>query len=63
VKAVITGIIYVLPNVEHSSLRSHVVHEVAVPAMNVLMLTGYACIYAVILLEMATILFRHRDIQ
>jgi len=63
VKAVITGIVYVLPNLEHFNLRSHVVHEVAVPAINVLLLTGYACIYAAILLGVATMLFKHRDIQ
>jgi ABC-type transport system involved in multi-copper enzyme maturation permease subunit len=63
VKSVTTGIIYLLPNLEHFNLRSHVVHEVAVPAINVLLLVGYASAYAAVLLMIATMLFQHRDIQ
>jgi Cu-processing system permease protein len=63
VKSVTTGLIYILPNLEHFNLRSHVVHEAAVPAANVLLLVGYASAYAAVLLMIATMLFQHRDIQ
>jgi ABC-type transport system involved in multi-copper enzyme maturation permease subunit len=62
VKVIITGIIYVLPDLEHFNLRSHVVHEITVPAINMLTLAGYACVYAAVLLGMTTVLFKHRDI-
>ena len=62
-KVMIMAIIYVLPDLEHFNLRSHVVHQVTVPAVNMLILAGYACVYAAVLVGMATMLFNRRDIQ
>jgi ABC-type transport system involved in multi-copper enzyme maturation permease subunit len=62
VKMILNGIMYVLPDLEHFNVRSHVIREATLPAMNVLTLTGYACLYAAVLLMLTTILFKHRDI-
>jgi ABC-type transport system involved in multi-copper enzyme maturation permease subunit len=63
VKPFFIGMIYLLPNFEHFNLRSHVVHKVTVPAVDVLILVGYASAYAAILLMIATMVFQHRDVQ
>jgi ABC-type transport system involved in multi-copper enzyme maturation permease subunit len=63
IRAVMTGITYVLPDLEHFNLRSHAVHEAAVPAINVLLLAGYASVYAALLLGLAIVLFKRRDIH
>lgn len=63
VRAVMTGLIYVLPDLEHFNLRSHALHEVTVPATNVMMLGGYACVYSALLLGLAVALFQRRDIR
>jgi ABC-type transport system involved in multi-copper enzyme maturation permease subunit len=63
VKAIITAMIYVLPDLEHFNLRSSVVHDMTVPAMNILILAGYAWIYAALLLGLTTVLFKQKDIQ
>jgi ABC-type transport system involved in multi-copper enzyme maturation permease subunit len=62
IRMVMTGFIYVLPDLEHFNLRSHAVHEATVPALNVLMVGGYACMYATVLLGLAIALFNRRDI-
>lgn len=63
VRPLITGMIYLFPNLEHFNLRSHVVYEVTVPALDMLILVGYASAYAAVLLMIATMVFQHRDVQ
>lgn len=54
---------YLLPNLAPLDIKSDVVHGVHVPAMYLLLNTGYSLVYMAVLVSAATFIFRRRDFK
>jgi ABC-type transport system involved in multi-copper enzyme maturation permease subunit len=62
-KIVATGAYYLLPNLELLNVRSEAVHGLALPDGFVLGVTFYAVAYAAVVLYLATLVFRAKEVS
>lgn len=61
--AVVTALYYLLPNLQLLSLRSEAVHNLAIPPGMLLAVTMYALAYIGVLLYVATLICRAREVS
>jgi Cu-processing system permease protein len=62
-KVVATGAYFVLPNLELLNIRSEAVHDIALPNGFVTSVSLYALIYAAVVVYLATLVFRAKEVN
>jgi Cu-processing system permease protein len=62
-KSILTGVYYIVPNLERFNLKGQVIHHIQVSAADVVMTGTYGLSYAAFLLVLASIIFQRRDFQ
>ena len=62
-KLVATGAYYVLPNLELLNIRSEAVHNLTLPDGFLFSVTLYAVCYAAVVLNLATAVFRAKEVS
>ncbi|MCS6292603.1 MAG: ABC transporter permease [Nitrospira sp.] len=62
-RAVVTGLYYLLPNLERFNLKGNVIHHIEVPGTDFLLIVVYGLTYVAFLLMTASIIFQRRDFR
>lgn len=62
-RAVVTGLYYILPNLERFNLKGNVIHHIEVPGTDLLLIVAYGLTYVAFLLMSASIIFQRRDFR
>jgi hypothetical protein len=62
-RAVATGAYYLLPNLELLNVRSEAVHNLALPSGFIFSVSLYALIYTGVVLYLATLVFRAKEVS
>ena len=62
-RAVVTGLYYVLPNLERFNLKGNVIHHIEVSGTDLLLIVVYGLTYVAFLLMSASIIFQRRDFR
>jgi len=62
-RAVVTGLYYVLPNLERFNLKGNVIHHIGVSGTDLLLIVVYGLTYVAFLLMSASIIFQRRDFR
>jgi ABC-type transport system involved in multi-copper enzyme maturation permease subunit len=62
-RAVVTGLYYILPNLERFNLKGNVIHHIEVSGMDLLLIVVYGLTYVALLLMSASIIFQRRDFR
>jgi len=62
-RAVVTGLYYVLPNLERFNLKGNVIHHIEVSGTDLLLIVMYGLTYVAFLLMSASIIFQRRDFR
>ncbi|WP_447979516.1 ABC transporter permease [Candidatus Nitrospira bockiana] len=61
--AVLTGIYYLVPNLERFNLKGHVIHQLNVGPADLSLIVAYGIAYAALSLAVAALIFQRRDFQ
>lgn len=62
-RAVVTGLYYILPNLERFNLKGNVIHHIEVSGTDLLLIVAYGLTYVAFLLLLASIIFQRRDFR
>ena len=62
-RAVVTGLYYLLPNLERFNLKGNVIHHIEVSGTDLLLIVVYGLTYVAFLLMSASIIFQRRDFR
>ncbi|MDO9119651.1 MAG: ABC transporter permease [Nitrospira sp.] len=62
-RAVVTGLYYVLPNLERFNLKGNVIHHIEVSGTDLMLIVVYGLTYVAFLLMSASIIFQRRDFR
>lgn len=62
-RALVTGLYYILPNLERFNLKGNVIHHIEVSGTDLLLIVVYGLTYVAFLLMSASIIFRRRDFR
>lgn len=62
-RALVTGLYYILPNLERFNLKGNVIHHVEVSGTDLLLIVAYGLTYVAFLLISASIIFQRRDFR
>ena len=62
-RAVVTGLYYILPNLERFNLKGNVIHHIEVSGTDLLLVVVYGLTYVAFLLMTASIIFQRRDFR
>lgn len=62
-RGVVTGLYYILPNLERFNLKGNVIHHIDVPGTDLLLIVAYGLTYVAFLLMSASIIFQRRDFR
>ncbi|SPP65890.1 ABC transporter permease [Nitrospira lenta] len=62
-RAVVTGLYYILPNLERFNLKGNVIHHIEVSGPDLLLIVVYGLTYVAFLLMSASIIFQRRDFR
>ncbi|MDQ1290250.1 MAG: hypothetical protein QG615_32 [Nitrospirota bacterium] len=62
-RAVVTGIYYILPNLERFNLKGNVIHHIEVSGTDLLLIVVYGLTYVAFLLMSASLIFQRRDFR
>lgn len=62
-RAVVTGLYYILPNLERFNLKGNVIHHIEVSGTDLLLIMMYGLTYVAFLLMSASIIFQRRDFR
>ena len=62
-RAVVTGLYYILPNLERFNLKGNVIHHIEVSGADLLLIVAYGLTYVAFLLMAASIIFHRRDFR
>ncbi len=62
-RAVVTGLYYLLPNLERFNLKGNVIHHIDVSGTDLLLIVVYGLTYVAFLLMSASIIFQRRDFR
>jgi len=62
-RAVVTGLYYILPNLERFNLKGNVIHHIEVSGTDLLLIVMYGLTYVAFLLMSASIIFQRRDFR
>jgi ABC-type transport system involved in multi-copper enzyme maturation permease subunit len=62
-RAVVTGLYYILPNLERFNLKGNVIHHIEVSGTDLLLIVIYGLTYVAFLLMSASIIFQRRDFR
>jgi ABC-type transport system involved in multi-copper enzyme maturation permease subunit len=62
-RTVMSGLYYVLPNLERFNLKGHVVHHLTVSATDFFLIVSYGLTYVALLLLSASVIFQRRDFR
>lgn len=62
-RAVVTGLYYILPNLERFNLKGNVIHHIEVSGTDLLLIVVYGLTYVAFLLMTASIIFQRRDFR
>lgn len=62
-RAVVTGLYYILPNLERFNLKGNVIHHIEVSGTDLLLIVVYGLTYVAFLLMSASIIFQRRDFR
>ncbi len=62
-RAVVTGLYYILPNLERFNLKGNVIHHIEVSGIDLLLIVIYGLTYVAFLLMSASIIFQRRDFR
>lgn len=62
-RAVVTGLYYVLPNLERFNLKGNVIHHIEVSGTDLVLIVVYGLTYVAFLLMSASIIFQRRDFR
>lgn len=62
-RAVVTGLYYILPNLERFNLKGNVIHHIEVSGTDLLLIAVYGLTYVAFLLMSASIIFQRRDFR
>ncbi len=62
-RAVVTGLYYILPNLERFNLKGNVIHHIEVSGTDLLLIVVYGLTYVSFLLMSASIIFQRRDFR
>ena len=62
-RTVMSGLYYVLPNLERFNLKGHVVHHLDVSGTDFFLIVAYGLAYVAVLLLSASIIFQRRDFR
>ena len=62
-RAVVTGLYYILPNLERFNLKGNVIHHIEVSGTDLLLIVVYGLTYVAFLLMAASIIFQRRDFR
>jgi ABC-type transport system involved in multi-copper enzyme maturation permease subunit len=61
--ALLTGLYYILPNLERFNLKGNVIHHIEVSGTDLLLIVMYGLTYVAFLLMSASIIFQRRDFR
>jgi ABC-type transport system involved in multi-copper enzyme maturation permease subunit len=62
-RTVVTGLYYILPNLERFNLKGNVIHHIEVSGTDLLLIVMYGLTYVAFLLMSASIIFQRRDFR
>ena len=62
-RVVVTGLYYILPNLERFNLKGNVIHHIEVSGTDLLLIVMYGLTYVAFLLMSASIIFQRRDFR
>lgn len=62
-RVVVTGLYYILPNLERFNLKGNVIHHIEVSGTDLLLIVVYGLTYIAFLLMSASIIFQRRDFR
>lgn len=62
-RAAVTGLYYILPNLERFNLKGNVIHHIEVSGTDLLLIVVYGLTYVSFLLMSASIIFQRRDFR
>lgn len=62
-RALVTGLYYILPNLERFNLKGNVIHHIEVSGTDLLLIVVYGLTYVTFLLMSASIIFQRRDFR
>lgn len=62
-RALVTGLYYILPNLERFNLKGNVIHHIEVSGTDLLFIVVYGLTYVAFLLMSASIIFQRRDFR
>lgn len=62
-RALVTGLYYILPNLERFNLKGNVIHHIEVSGTDLLLIVVYGLTYVAFLLMFASIIFQRRDFR
>lgn len=62
-RAVVSGLYYILPNLERFNLKGNVIHHIEVSGTDLLLIVVYGLTYVAFLLMSASIIFQRRDFR
>ncbi len=62
-RAVVTGLYYILPNLERFNLKGNVIHHIEVSGTDLVLIVVYGLTYVSFLLMSASIIFQRRDFR
>lgn len=62
-RALVTGLYYILPNLERFNLKGNVIHHIEVSGTDLLLIVVYGLTYVAFLLMSASIIFQRRDFR
>ncbi|MEK6634200.1 MAG: ABC transporter permease [Nitrospirota bacterium] len=62
-RAVVTGLYYILPNLERFNLKGNVIHHIEVSGTDLLLIVAYGLTYVAFLLMAASLIFQRRDFR
>lgn len=62
-RGVLTGLYYIMPNLERFNLKGHVIHRLDVGAQDMTLIVCYGLAYATLMLTVAAMIFQRRDFQ
>ncbi|MDP3091948.1 MAG: ABC transporter permease [Nitrospira sp.] len=62
-RAVVTGLYYILPNLERFNLKGNVIHHIEVSGTDLVLIVVYGLTYVAFLLISASIIFQRRDFR
>jgi len=62
-RAVVTGLYYILPNLERFNLKGNVIHHIEVSGTDLLLIVAYGLTYVAFLLISASLIFQRRDFR